>query len=156
MGSTTVGPSLLCGEVADNDLSEAVFRTIARTLSTHAAEERVERNTCLQSGQLNVHVRPWRTPIVVLQPTWCLSATWAILFDGAALVAPPTAPFVSSSTARSRSVARSYAYLAQRLYTTASVREPDRPAVGGRLEAALSTAARPLKPQGFTHQSEET
>lgn len=154
IGSTTVGPSLFGGDVADADLSVAVSREVGQALPARIASERVERNTGLQSGQLNVHVRSWRTPIVDVQPSWCLSATWLILYDGASLVSPSSAPFKTSWTARPRSVVLSYADLAKRLYATRGDQEPGRPAAVGRLTAALSRAARPLQQQGCTHHSE--
>lgn len=77
-----------------------------------------------------------------------------ILYDGAALVALSMAPFVTSWTARSSSVVRSYAHLAKRFDATTSDQEPGRPAAEGRLSTALSRPARPLDQQGFTHFSE--
>lgn len=48
IGSSTVGPLLFGGDVADVDLSVAVSREVGHTLPARTASERVERNTGLQ------------------------------------------------------------------------------------------------------------
>lgn len=122
IGSTVVGTSLFGAKVADVELSVAVRREVGQSLPYRTAEERVSRLSGLSSGLVNVHVRSWRTAIIDVRPRWCLSATWMILFAGGGLVAPSSSPFSALSTARSRSVARSYADLAKRLYATDSAR----------------------------------
>lgn len=156
IGTPSVGKSLLGEEVADKELSVAVCRENKRSLPTYSEEERVEREMGLQSGQLNVHVRSWRTPLIEVQPTSCLSATWTILYNGDALVALTMSPFLTFCTARSRSVVRSYADLAKGAYASPAggVRVPVAPAAAGPAAAALAIAARPLKPSGFTCHSE--
>lgn len=73
--SSTVGPSLFGDGVADVDLSAAASWEVGHTLTARTASTRDERNAGLESGQLNVHLPSWRTPIIDVQPTWCLSAT---------------------------------------------------------------------------------